>query len=107
MSNKKNEERKEMLLPAHYVSLNQREKKTVREEYISRQRGLCWRCLAPLLSPPSQDILGKPINWSLFPGGREGFLRYPVHLHHDHTSGFTLGAVHAQCNAFLWQYEGQ
>lgn len=32
---------------------------------------------------------------------------YPVHLHHDHKTGLTIGAVHAKCNAVLWQYYGE
>jgi len=44
------------------------------------------------------------IKKSLFP---RGFFGYPIHLHHSHDTGMTIGAVHAHCNAVLWQYEGE
>jgi hypothetical protein len=34
-------------------------------------------------------------------------LLHPVHLQHSHVTGLTEGAVHAFCNAVLWQYEGR
>lgn len=34
-------------------------------------------------------------------------LRYPVHLQHNHDTGMTEGAVHARCNAVMWQYLGR
>ena len=37
----------------------------------------------------------------------ENFFKYPVHLHHSHYTGMTIGAVHANCNAVLWQYHGE
>jgi hypothetical protein len=40
----------------------------------------------------------------LFP---ELFLKYPVHLHHSHVTGLTIGAVHAYCNAVLWVYHDE
>jgi len=30
-----------------------------------------------------------------------------MHLHHNHETDMTEGAVHAYCNAVLWQYEGK
>jgi hypothetical protein len=57
-----------------------------------------------LASRPSNDMLKLEINRKLFP---EGFFRWPIHLHHDHTSGMTIGAVHNTCNAVLWQYHGE
>ena len=41
---------------------------------------------------------------SLFP---PNFFKWPVHLHHSHDTGMTIGAVHARCNAVLWQYHGE
>jgi hypothetical protein len=46
----------------------------------------------------------NPINQILFP---KSFFKYPVHLHHCHKTGLTLGAVHHYCNAYLWQYLGE
>ena len=42
--------------------------------------------------------------WDLFP---PNFLKYKVHLQHNHSTGMTEGAVHALCNAVMWQYEGR
>ena len=50
------------------------------------------------------DIKNKKINWKLFP---PNFLKYPIHLQHCHKTGWTEGAVHAYCNAVMWQYEGR
>ena len=44
------------------------------------------------------------IHEELFP---KNFFDHPIHLHHDHETGMTIGAVHAQCNAVLWQYHGE
>jgi len=54
--------------------------------------------------PPEFLSLEKRIDWDLFP---PGFLKNPVHLHHNHDTGMTIGAVHAYCNAVLWQYYGE
>ena len=90
-----------MKLPVDYNSLNWQELREVREEYIKRQGGKCHYCGAPLSGPPDNRA---HVNKKLFP---PKFFNYPVHLHHDHTTGMTIGAVHAQCNAVLWQYHGE
>lgn len=90
-----------MNLPQHYPSLHWTQRKAVREQYIEEQQGLCYYCKGPLSIRPTQD---KKINWNLFP---PNFLKYPVHLHHYHNTGYTIGAVHAYCNAVLWQYHGE
>jgi hypothetical protein len=46
----------------------------------------------------------KKINARLFP---PNFFNWPVHLHHCHVTGLTIGAIHCHCNAVLWQYHGQ
>ena len=91
-------------LPAVYDRLTARERASVREAYAEAQGGLCWHCGFPLDTPPAPGIVTKPINWALFP---PGFTKHPVHLHHSHDTGLTIGAVHALCNAYLWQYEGE
>ena len=88
-------------LPVNYTKLRPEEKSLVREEYAKAQEGLCWYCKAPLETPPRQD---KPVNKRLFP---PGFFTHPVHLQHDHDTGLTEGAVHAYCNAVLWEYHGK
>lgn len=92
--------------PQDYRKLTQPERRKLREAYAAEQDGFCIHCSGPLDKEPPQRITAMPIKWSLFPGGKE-FLRYPVHLHHDHKTGMTLGAVHAHCNANLWQYHGE
>lgn len=93
-----------MELPTHYDSLTPKERKAVRERYITKQGGCCYHCKAPLVGPPSQKIMKKQILKSLFPSN---FFKYPVHLHHCHDTGLTVGAVHNRCNAVLWQYHGE
>lgn len=90
--------------PVDYDKLSRKERRTVREDYVRHQDGKCYYCKAPLSGPPSMKVKNKPVNKNLFP---EGFFKWPVHLHHDHNTGMTIGAVHAYCNAVLWQYEGE
>lgn len=94
-------EEEQYMKPQHYPSLHWTERKVVRQQYIQEQGGLCYYCSCPLGIKPKMD---KKINWKLFP---PNFLKYPVHLHHCHDTGMTIGAVHAYCNAVLWQYHGE
>lgn len=96
-----------LVILARYSVLTQRERAIVRDAYVERQGGMCSHCGHPLHEKPPWSITDKIIRWDRFPGGRAGFLRYPVHLHHDHETDYTLGAVHAYCNAVLWQYHGE
>ena len=93
-----------MKLPVKYDELSFRGKRRVREEYIKQQNGLCMFCNSPLSEDPPEHVKEKKINWSLFP---DRFLEYPVHLQHNHINGLTEGAVHAYCNAVMWQYHGR
>jgi len=61
-------------------------------------------CGCSLELPPPYDITCLVIDWSLFP---PNFLKHPIHLQHSHVSNLTEGAVHAYCNAVLWQYENR
>jgi len=76
----------------------------VREQYIKEQNNLCWHCGEDLFSEAPQRITEQKINLQIFP---PGFLGNPIHLQHDHGTGLTEGAVHAYCNAVLWQYHGK
>jgi hypothetical protein len=89
-------------LPINYYSLSPKKRREVREQYILEQNGLCYYCGEKLdkLSPH----IFKPINVNLFP---QGFFDHPIHLQHNHDTGMTEGAVHAVCNAVMWQYEGR
>ena len=93
-----------MKLPVNYDETHYTIRRKVREEYVRLQGGKCCHCGKPLSGKPSWWIGRKPINNDLFP---KGFFNYPVHLHHDHVTGMTIGAVHSHCNAVLWQYHGE
>lgn len=93
-----------MELPTDYTKLKPKEKKEVRLKYIQEQNNLCMYCGETLDSVAPIRITNMPINWRLFP---QGFLQNPIHLQHNHNTNMTEGAVHAYCNAVLWQYEGR
>lgn len=87
-----------MDLPINYNNAHWSVRKRAREEYIKRQNGLCYHCGISLYDKPKQDRL---INKQLFP---KNFFDYPIHLHHNHNTGITIGVVHNYYNAVLWQY---
>lgn len=89
-------------LPVDYNKLDVKIRRQIREQYIRMQNSKCWYCGKSLFKPAKKELLNKYINKSLFP---KTFFDYPIHLHHDHTTGLTIGAVHCHCNAILWQYE--
>jgi len=91
-------------LPVDYTKLNWQDRRAVRLQYIEEQEGRCMYCNCDLDGKPPPDITSTPINWGLFP---PNFLKHPVHLQHNHYTGMTEGAVHAYCNAYMWQYEGR
>lgn len=91
-------------LPVDYNKLSTTQRKEVREQYALIQRGKCAHCGNMLAEQPSEKIRDTLVNWKLFP---KGFTKYPVHLHHCHKTNMTLGAIHAKCNAVLWQYKGE
>jgi len=93
-----------MNLPVNYEELSIPMRREVREEYIRRQKGLCSFCGEPLNGDPRTDIKSKKITVRRFP---ESFFKWPVHLHHDHDTGMTKGAVHCYCNAVLFEYYGE
>ena len=92
------------MTPVNYDLLNQRERREIREHYVAEQNGECCHCHYFLDNDPAPSIMAVEINTRLFP---HGFLSRPIHLHHNHKTGMTIGAVHARCNAFLWQYLGE
>jgi len=89
-------------LPQNYTKLNSKSRKTIRETYIEEQKGLCHYCRAELSGQPQKLARAKVVHPGLYPAG---FFDNPVHLHHCHETGMTIGAVHAHCNAVLWEYE--
>lgn len=98
-------------LPCEYDKLSWRQKFLVRQEYARRQGGLCRFCRTGLDGEPAASVLALPLketNWQgSGPGFPPDFWKHPVHLHHNHINGLTIGAVHARCNAVLWQYHGE
>lgn len=93
-----------MKLPAAYDKLSPDEKSSIAKEYTIAQEGLCCHCGEFLDDPPRGDVQEKPVNAKLFP---PDFFVWPVHLHHNHETGMTIGVVHAYCNAVLWQFHGK
>jgi len=93
-----------MELPKDYTKLTPSERREVRLQYIELQDGKCYWCGENLNESPPSRITEKPINWKRFP---PNFLQHPIHLQHCHKTGMTEGAVHAYCNAVMWQYEGR
>lgn len=93
-----------MNLPVPYSTITPYQRKLVREQYIKEQNGKCMFCNNPLTEQPPDKITNAPIDWMMFP---TGFLKHPIHLQHDHNTDLTEGAVHAYCNAYMWQYEGR
>lgn len=91
-------------LPVPYTPLTRAERREVRLRYIEKQGGKCHHCKGDLKEDPPSEILEKRIHLYLYP---PGFLDNPVHLHHDHNTDLTIGAVHAYCNAVLWEYYGE
>lgn len=93
-----------MKLPVDYTKIPYNERYIVRNQYIEEQNGKCMWCNGLLLDDPPQEILDKKIVWKLFP---DGFLDAPIHLQHNHYTNMTEGAVHAYCNAVMWQYHNR
>lgn len=93
-----------MNLPKNYNELNAKQRRLVREAYVNAQDGFCYYCKNPLDKDPPDGILQKKLDMRLFP---IGFLNHPIHLHHSHVTGMTIGAVHAYCNGVLFQYHGE
>ena len=91
-------------IPVMYANCPPLVRKLVREEYAKRQGNRCYYCGYDLDLDPPQEIISRPVAWRKLP---RHFLAHKIHLHHCHKSGLTLGAVHAYCNAVLWQYHGE
>jgi len=90
-----------MDLPINYKEAHWTVRKQAREQYILEQNGLCAHCGTKLTENPSKEVQALSIDKKLFPAG---MFDYPIHLHHDHNTNMTIGAIHAKCNAVLWQY---
>lgn len=93
-----------IVLPVNYEELGASGRRVIREEYVRVQQGLCYHCNNPLDGEPSAEALAMPVTKKLYP---PNFFKWPVHLHHDHNTGMTIGAVHCHCNAVLWEHHGE
>lgn len=93
-----------MDLPVNYEKCSRNMRRKVREEYVRLQDGNCYYCSAPLDGMPAPAIAIKKITKSLYP---TGFFNHPVHLHHNHDTEMTIGAIHCHCNAVLWEYDNE
>ena len=91
-------------IPAVYDALTPLERRNMRQQYIRLQGGLCCHCGGSLDADAIGTAAKAKINRRLFP---KNFFAFPVHLHHSHETGLTIGAVHNRCNAYLWQYKGE
>lgn len=91
-------------LPAVYEELTPEQRKRVREAYVKKQKGLCLYCKQPLEGKPPDHVLKLRLIRGTYP---KDFFSWPMHLHHDHATGLTIGAVHAYCNAVLFEYHGE
>lgn len=92
------------ILPTKYSKLTQKERFNVRMAYIVAQGRRCSYCQNLFTELPPEEVYNRKINVKLFP---RNFFEYPVHLHHNHETDMTIGAVHAHCNAVLWQFHGE
>lgn len=90
--------------PIRYSKATPWQRKAIREMYIVSQGGLCYFCKSLIHEKPPEKITNLKINWALFP---KDFLKYPIHLQHNHDTDLTEGAVHSYCNAVMWQYFGK
>ena len=90
-----------MDLPVNYDECSVSMRNTVRDEYCRVQNNKCYHCDMSLNEQPAAEIMVLSVDESLFP---PNFFKWPIHLHHDHNTGMTIGAVHCRCNAVLWQY---
>ena len=93
-----------MHLPIDYNNSHWSVRKQAREQYVKKQDGKCCYCKKNIFGKPSKEVMSKPINKKLFP---HSMFLHPIHLHHDRTTGKSIGAAHARCNAYMWQYLGQ
>jgi hypothetical protein len=92
------------ILPVPYSKTPYWERKQIREQYARIQGGKCYWCHQDLAGKPRSDVLALHVNLNIFP---PNFLKHPVHLQHNHDTDMTEGAVHARCNAVMWQYHGR
>ena len=90
--------------PVAYSTLTPHERWQTRDAYVVAQEGKCYHCKSALSGQPASEVASQAVTPRLYP---DTFFKFPVHLHHDHETGLTIGAVHSHCNAVLWEYHGE
>ncbi len=107
-----------MILPIDYNKASRNLQRLAREEYVRRQNGLCCFCNYPLSQETPDSVkkeyplafrehenylyaMGSNRKTGTFP---KGMLDHPVHLHHNHETGLTIGAIHVYCNIISFVY---
>jgi hypothetical protein len=93
-----------MKLPIDYGEVHWTVRKKARLQYIDEQGGDCYHCGNLLTQPPPNAVTDLPVDEGLYP---KNFFDSPIHLHHSHDTGLTIGAVHCYCNAVLWEYQDE
>lgn len=82
-------------LPTKYSSLSGERLAVVKEAYICLQRERCWLCGGNLYELPNH-VVDNPNLIGLC--SSQLAEQHPLHLHHNHDTGLTLGVAHAECN---------
>lgn len=82
-------------LPTKYSSLSGERLSAVKDAYICLQRERCWLCGDNLYELPKY-IVDNPNYMGLC--YNQLAEQTPLHLHHNHDTGLTLGVAHAECN---------
>ena len=98
------EDELKIALPVRYSQLKPGPKRAIREQYIKVQGGRCCYCNGRFDEDPPEGIASKKVTPKLYP---KGFFIHPIHLHHSHVTDMTIGAVHAWCNAVLFEHHGE
>ena len=93
-----------MKLPINYQKSHWVVRMQARNQYVINQKGRCYHCKCMLDKKPPKSVTNIPLTAHLFP---ENFFKHPIHLHHSHVTGKTIGAVHNYCNAILWEYHNE
>lgn len=91
-------------LPVKYDDIPRNERYLIRDQYQALQKGKCLYCQCDLDGEPDCVIASIDVNSDLFPSS---FFKHPVHLHHNHDTGMTIGIVHAHCNAVMWEFDDE
>lgn len=87
----------------YYSLMSPKQRRWLRVKMVEEQGHKCWYCGNFVYMPPPEHIANYKYNMKRFP---PNMLKHPVHLHHDHKTDECLGAVHAKCNMYMWEVDG-